>query len=374
MATEFQRIRLSLLEEGACPFRPVSSKWPFPYHWIPGDLRIILGRIFFSRNLKRLRLEERVPRSYADNRVDCMIQRALPAHGGPSWQWPDEFRCALVLSHDVDTSGQTRGIERLRKVAEARGIRSTFSFVGETLSHYHGLIDDLRGAGHEIGLHDRYHDNCVAFLTEDAIRERLEPLREQLETYGIKGFRSPSWYVSATLWCALRHVGFRYDMSALDNWPFFHPRRNYGVASLFPFLVDGLAVLPNTIPYDDMPRFSGYSLKQIMKFWKPKLDWVACNRGLIMLNAHPDRWWSGSAKAAETLGATIDYILERHAPARLRAIDVAEHAFRESSRRATIVLPGSPLVEVPRHGPHPMVPFTTLGNPLFLKPAEFLRE
>src|SRR5262245_59332289 len=84
-----------------------------------------------------------------------------------------------------------------------------------------------------------------------------------------------------------------------------------------------------------------------------------------MLNAHPDRWSSGSAKAAETLASTLDYILEYHQPVLLRAIDLAEHVSRESTQRSTmVVMTGSPLVEVPRHGSHQMVPFPIGANPM----------
>jgi hypothetical protein len=369
----FDKIRSCLLEGSACPFPPVSSKLPFPYHWVPGRARVAIGRMLFYRTLRRLRVERREPCSYADNQTDLMIQRATAAESGPHWQWPGHARCALVLTHDVDTRRQAGGIERLRKMAELRGLRSTFSFVGEHLSEYDGLIRDLRSAGHEIALHDRYHDNRVAFLSEQAVVERLAPLRDQIENYGIDGFRSPSWYVSAALWRALRRAGFRYDMSALDTWPFFHPQRNYGVASLFPFVVGDLAVLPNTIPYDDMPFFCGYRVKQILNFWKPKLEWLACNQGLIMLNAHPDRWWSGSAKAAEVFGTTIDYIIERYTPACLRAIDVAEHVFSERSRGATASFGDAPVVEVLRHGPGEMAR-PELRNPVITSRAEFLNE
>jgi hypothetical protein len=101
-------------------------------------------------------------------------------------------------------------------------------------------------------------------------------------------------------------MGFCYDMSALDSWPFFDRSRNFGVASIFPFRYGGLTIVPNTIPYDGPPRMCGYRVGEILTFWKPKLDWIARNGGLIMLNVHPDRWWSGTAKSAAMFGKVVD--------------------------------------------------------------------
>lgn len=368
------QIRFQLLEGHCCPTPSVTSRLPFPYHWIPGDVRMWLGRMLFQKNLKRLRSESRFPRAYADNQTDRLITEYIePMSGLPRWDWPQGARCALVVSHDVDTAGQTRGIEYLRKISEARGIRGTFSFVGETLEHYESLIRDLRAAGHEIALHDLHHDNRVAFMDTRSIVARLSPLREKLAAHGIRGFRSPSWYTSPALWSALRELGFAYDMSVLDSWPFFDPARNFGVASLFPFLADGLAILPNTVPYDDTPWFCGYPVQEILAFWKPKLDWIAANHGLIMINAHPDRWWSGNARAAEMLGRTLDDILEHHEPVVLRGIDAAHHVFAESARGAMSVVEGTPELQVPRHDRATVQRSQPRKNPMLTPPQEFLR-
>jgi peptidoglycan/xylan/chitin deacetylase (PgdA/CDA1 family) len=367
-------IRVRLLEGNSCSLPPLTNKLPFPYHFIPGDVRMWLGRLLFSRNLKKLRTQQRQPGSYADNSTDLLIS-ALAGETDlqlPTWQWPEGKSCALVVSHDIDTPGQEKGVELLRAAAEKRGLRSTFSFVGSNLKGYEPLIRDLRSAGHEIALHDMHHDNRVAFLAEAEVVARLLPLKEAREAHGIVGFRSPSWYTSAALWRGLDKVGFQYDMSVLDSWPFFDPDRNFGVASLFPFSANGLVILPNTVPYDDTPWFCGYNIESILAFWKPKLDWIAGNQGLIMLNAHPDRWWSGSKRAAEMFGQTLDYILDQHEPARLRAIDVANHFRAESVRGATIALAGDPRLEIPRHGDASMQPPAFPKNPMLVSAAEYI--
>jgi peptidoglycan/xylan/chitin deacetylase (PgdA/CDA1 family) len=340
---------------------------------------MVIAQALFSRNLWRLRQEDRKPRTYADNYADALAFEIFGKEdkGGEEatvWSWPAGKRCAIVLSHDVDTPGQTVGIERLRRVAERRGMESTFSFVGSNLAHYAALIRDLKAAGHEIALHDRFHDNQIAFLTEEQVVERLSPLRDAFQAYNIHGFRSPSWYTSVRLWKALRRLGFVYDMSVLDSWSFFESQRNYGVATLFPYRVDGLTILPNTIPFDDAPRFCGYDLDEILSFWRPKFDWIGRNGGLIMLNAHPDRWWSGSLKAAEAFEQSVQYILDQHDPARFNARGVAEHLDQEGERGSLRRLEGRPSLQLPRLRGKP-VPFEDVRlNPIMTPRATFMTQ
>jgi peptidoglycan/xylan/chitin deacetylase (PgdA/CDA1 family) len=361
--------RVSLLGAAHCPFPSVTSRLPFPYHYIPGNVRVGLGKLLFGRNRTRLRAESRLPQTYADNSADTPIASlngATPAH----WIWPNNRQCALILSHDVDTTGQAQGILRLSREAQTRGICSTFSFVGETLDHYRPLIRELRAIGHEIALHDHFHDNRIAFLAEDQIVERLKPLADKIEEFGICGFRSPSWYTSAPLWRALNGLRFTYDMSALDTWSFFTSEQNYGARTLFPFRFGGLCVLPNTIPYDDAPRFSGYATTEILEFWRPKIEWISQNGGLIMLNAHPDSWWSGNKKSADVFGRTVDFILEHHSPAHMLGRDLAQH-FNVQKQRGAVVQIDSDL-EVPSHG-RVMLEFTNRhANPMMINRARFL--
>ena len=373
LSVQAERIREALAGHH-CSTPPVTSNLPFPYYWIPGDLRMVLARILFKKTLVKLTKEERDPSSYADNRTDLLCLSAFGRHDLNSWRWPDEKQCALVLSHDVDAARQEPGIELLARVAEDRGIRSTFSFVGKNLASYRSLIRRLRSAGHEIALHDRYHDNRIAFLAEDAIVERLAPLKEQMAEHGIEGFRSPSWYTSPQLWRALKRLGFCYDMSVLDSWPFFDGHRNFGVASIFPFRYGGLTIVPNTIPYDATPRFCGYLVGEILSFWKPKLDWIAGNGGLIMLNAHPDRWWCGTAKAAAMFGEVVDHVLQNHDPAVMRARDISAQLARESARGATVILAGEPDLEIPAHGTSKMTDAKQVRNPLLLPREDFLKS
>lgn len=362
VATE--QLRARIVDGNHSTAIPVTNRLPFPYHWIPGDLRLILARVIYRSTLKNLRSQQRAPDTYADNDTDLLAGQLVSAGDrGPFWGWPGDRRCALVVSHDVDTPGQRGGVEALRRVDEAHGLRGTFNFVGSDLGHYRSLIKELKAAGHEIGLHDLVHDNRIAFLSADQVVARLAPLRDQLDEFEIRGFRSPSWYTSGTLWQGLHRLGFSYDMSALDTWSFFSPDRNFGLASFFPAVVDDLVVVPNTIPFE-VPWYFGLPRGQALAFWQPKLDAIASNGGLIMINAHPDPWWCGRPEALLSYGHCLTAAIRDHRPACVTAGEVADHARRQVSQGATLHLAGSPPVQIPRHRPGSLLTARTLFNPM----------
>lgn len=263
----------------------------------------------------------------------------------------------------------------LRNVAQKRGIKNTFSFVGRYLPQYAPLIHQLQSTGADVALHDVVHDNRIAFLPEEAIIERLSPTMEHVHRYNLTGFRSPSWYTSPALWSALGALGFLYDMSALDTWPFFSPKRNFGVCTFFPYMVGSLVVIPNTIPFET-PWCCGYAVRHTLDFWKPKFDHVARSGGLIMFNAHPDRWYCGNRPAIEQLERCLDYILTTHDPATMTAAEAATHTLQMHRTGRTTELPGVPSISVPRHDTDPNLPAqaTCRPNPCAVRPREFLRS
>ena len=344
-----EAIRRNLLLGQLTDERPLSERSPIPYHWIPGRLRILLAKIVFQGHVRAMREDVgRRPQSYLDNTTDQLARHLAPNTGTePVWRWPEGRRCALVLSHDTDTGGQERGISILLDVASRWGMPSTFSFVGRYLDGYGRFLGELKDRGVEVALHDLVHDNQIAFLDQKAIIDRLSPLAKWQAQLGIEGFRSPSWYCSPVLWHSLEQLGFLYDMSALDTWPFFSRGANHGVASWFPFIVDGLVVIPNTIPFE-LPWFCGYNKRDTLNFWKPKFDAIAHAEGLIMFNAHPDPWYCGNQRAAECLAACLDYIIETHDPALMSARQVAKHALAMARDGAMLQISGHPSLMVPR--------------------------
>jgi peptidoglycan/xylan/chitin deacetylase (PgdA/CDA1 family) len=352
----------------------ITDKVLIPYHLIPGRVRLFLGKVLFWRMLNQIRKRsvcQGEAKHYLDNTVESLF---TPDHtikqGDGDWAWPKEKRSALVLSHDVDTAGQEKGIGLMREVASEFGISHTFSFVGRFLNTYQETLDRFRTEGIDIALHDVIHDNKIAFLKKQEIVTRLGEVENLRKRWDIKGFRSPSWYLSPNLWEVLNEMGFLYDMSALDTWSFFSTEKTHGIRTFLPFMYDNLVVLPNTIPFE-LPWLCGYRVEESLEFWKPKIDKIAKAGGLIMINAHPDSWYCGNKKAARELSRLLEYIIDRHDPVAMNGAELAVHMGLMREKRCVMTLPGSPELHLPQQKSLPMEQAIE-SNPILVKKTDFL--
>jgi hypothetical protein len=203
-----------------------------------------------------------------------------------SWKgWPDRKQFAVVLTHDVDTSkGHDKCLE-LMTLEEKRGFRSAFNFVPERYSVSPDLRTHLSHCGFEIGVHGLYHDGRL-YESLKIFQERAKRINQYLKDWNAVGFRSPAMHHELE-W--LFDLNIEYDSSTFDTDP-FEPQPD-GVQTIFPFLkqrnTDECYVeLPYTLPQD----FTLFILlkEKSNRIWKQKLDWIATNGGMGLLNAHPD--------------------------------------------------------------------------------------
>jgi len=166
------------------------------------------------------------------------------------------------------------------------GFRSSFNFVPEKYSVSPELRAVLAENGFEIGLHGLYHDGKY-FRSRKIFEKRAELINNYLKDWNSCGFRSPSMLHRLDWMHTLR---IEYDSSTFDTDP-FEPQPE-GIRTIFPLWVSGGAPgagfveLPYTLPQD-------FTLFIIMKepgieIWKQKLDWIAENGGMVLMNTHPD--------------------------------------------------------------------------------------
>jgi glycosyltransferase involved in cell wall biosynthesis len=205
----------------------------------------------------------------------------------PEWPgWP-EGKFAFVLTHDVEG---TRGLERVEQLMEVEsrlGFRSSFNFVPE---REYRLPDVLRRkldrAGFETGVHGLKHDGKL-YKSEEEFASRAVRIRQYLKQWNACGFRSPLMQHRLD-WLHL--LGADYDASTFDTDP-FEPEPD-GAGTIFPFWVpgpdgdSGYVELPYTLPQD----FTMFTIlrEPNIDIWKKKLDWVAEQGGMALLNTHPD--------------------------------------------------------------------------------------
>lgn len=212
----------------------------------------------------------------------------LPAAGKRplDFRWPLGRKFALVLTHDVDTAVGYENCARLLALETRLGFRSSFNFVPEGYPVAKRLRMIIEFQGFEVGVHGLRHDGKL-YRSRKIFHETAERINRYLMDWGSVGFRSPSMHHELE-W--LHDLNIQYDSSTFDTDP-FEPQPD-GAGTIFPFFVpslsggSGYVEMPYTIPQD----FTVFMLlkEKNIQIWKAKLDWIAANGGMALLNTHPD--------------------------------------------------------------------------------------
>ncbi len=240
--------------------------------------------------------------------------RTIPAN----WQdWPEGKKFALILTHDVDTAKGAENSRKLMMLEMQLGFRSSFNFVPERYTVPPELRHELTANGFEVGLHGLNHDGKL-YQSREMFKSRAIRINRYLEEWQAVGFRSPSMHHELA-W--IHDLNIEYDASTFDTDP-FEPQSD-GVCTIFPFWVHngsaetGYVELPYTLPQD----FTLFVLmgQNDIEIWKKKLDWIVANRGMVLLNVHPDYMnFTGKKNGLEEYPAffyqqLLEYIKERYA-------------------------------------------------------------
>lgn len=121
----------------------------------------------------------------------------------------------------------------------ATGNRATFLVVGWVADRFPTLVQEIRAAGHEIGLHGYWHRRLYE-MSPDTFRQDLDDNRRALRAAGVEGvrsFRAPEWSLNQRATWALEILadeGIAIDASrapvARVGSPAF-PRRPHPIAT-----------------------------------------------------------------------------------------------------------------------------------------------
>jgi hypothetical protein len=231
--------------------------------------------------------------------------------------WPEKKKFALILTHDVETATGVENCKKLMEMEKMLGFRSSFNFVPErdyTVSAE--LRHDLTANGFEVGVHGLHHDGKY-YQSRKIFRERATRINRYIEEWQASGFRSPSMHHNLD-W--IHDLNIEYDSSTFDTDP-FEPQSD-GVCTIYPFWVhngspeEGYVELPYTLP-QDFTLFVLMGHKNI-DIWRKKLDWLAANGGMVLINVHPDYMnFTGKKCGLEEYPAQyyqhlLEYIKERY--------------------------------------------------------------
>jgi predicted glycosyltransferase len=200
--------------------------------------------------------------------------------------WPGDMDFAFVLQHDVDSK---TGLEKCLKLAELEaslGFRSSYNFVPEDYYTPAEIRRELAESGFEIGVHGLNHDGKT-FRDARMFRRRAPKIRYYLKDWASVGYTSPSMLRNLGF---MAELGIEHGCSTFDTDP-FEPHSD-GFRTIFPFIVGDEAraksyvELPYTLPQDHC-LFIVQREKDI-NIWQKKLDWIATNGGMALMNSHPD--------------------------------------------------------------------------------------
>lgn len=195
-------------------------------------------------------------------------------------KYKNDKKCVIVLTHDVEEQQGFDFIPQVIELEEKYGFKSSWNIVPYKYKIDDGRINFIKQNGHEIGIHGYNHDGKL-YYSEKIFNERVPYINEAIKRYGAVGFRSPQVHRNLG-W--LQKLNIDYDASCFDYDP-FQPFPG-GTGSIWPFIAGKFVELPYTLPQD---HTMFYVLQQKnISIWKNKADWVAKNRGVILLITHPD--------------------------------------------------------------------------------------
>ncbi|HKW73208.1 MAG TPA: hypothetical protein VJQ08_10320 [Candidatus Dormibacteraeota bacterium] len=194
--------------------------------------------------------------------------------------WPESKSWAFVLTHDVETAvGQSHVID-VADLEARYGFRSSFSFIPERYQLDHGVINELKDRGFEVGVHDLRHDGKL-FRSRSRFNASAEQINRHATELGATGFsaaythRNPEW---------MQALDFEYDLSFFDTDP-YEPMPG-GSLTIWPFFIGRFTELPYTLVQDfTLTAVLGATTHSI---WTSKVEYIASRRGMALLKSHPD--------------------------------------------------------------------------------------
>lgn len=141
---------------------------------------------------------------------------------------------------------------RVLKILADNDARATFFVLGHVAERHHGLVREIRDAGHEVGCHGYEHRFVYRQTPEDFESDvgRAARLLSSITGEPVLSYRAPYFSITRkSLWAlaVLRRLGFKYDSSV---FPVHNHRYGIPDAPRLPYTTDeGLVEVPvSTFP------------------------------------------------------------------------------------------------------------------------------
>jgi peptidoglycan/xylan/chitin deacetylase (PgdA/CDA1 family) len=245
-------------------------------------------QIWLRRRLSSVQGRVRFPRWPVETALhdlyDLLLSRLAAMTDTPvPWiaPWPEQYRWAIVLSHDVEHRPGYEGLHLLADSELGLGYTSSWNFVPERDYEVEPeRLDRLRADGFEIGLHGLRHDGRD-LESRAVFEQRLPAMKAYAERWGAAGFRSPATHRD---WELMPLLGVEYDSSSPDTDP-FEPQSG-GCCTWWPFFNRDLVELPITLTQDH----TAFVIleRRDDALWREKADLLRDRGGMALLLTHPD--------------------------------------------------------------------------------------
>jgi peptidoglycan-N-acetylglucosamine deacetylase len=170
------------------------------------------------------------------------------------------------------------GVEKILRIQEDLGIRSTYNVVARLAVEAPGMIADIRDAGHELASHSLEH-RTLTRLSSAALADDLASTRRAFEDLGVRaiGHRSPQSAWTRSLLEELAQQQFRWNA---EDGPERHP---------YP-VFDGAAGRLWRFPVrDDDWHYEGSGMRpaELLKRWQDTVDDHVRDRRFVAIGFHP---------------------------------------------------------------------------------------
>ncbi|HTV00769.1 MAG TPA: hypothetical protein VMF13_09540 [Luteitalea sp.] len=241
------------------------------------------------------------PRWPVDASVDQLMRTAVSALLGSGhvrefpfiWFWPDGAPACGMVTHDVEGPSGAAFCGSLMDLDERFAIPSSFQVVPEapwsTRGDTRSLVEQLRGRGFEVNVHDLSHDGRL-FRDRERFLRHATTINARGREFGSRGFRSGAMYRRQD-W--LGALDIAYDMS-VPNVAHLEPQRG-GCCTVMPYFNGHVLELPLTTAQD-------YTIFHVIgeystALWERQIAAILEENGLISVIAHPDYLLEARAQA-----------------------------------------------------------------------------
>ena len=162
--------------------------------------------------------------------------------------------------------------------------------------------------GFEVGVQGLNHGGKL-YQSRKIFQERAYKINNYLKDWNAVGFCSPVAHHNLE-W--IKDLNIEYDLSTFDTDP-FEPQ-NDGMGTIFPFWVrddsnkNRYLELPYTLPQDSTLFI--IMREKTINIWMKKLDWLAENGGMALVNVHPDYLNFTNSKFNHNESFSVEYYIE----------------------------------------------------------------